>query len=204
MPDAPLTLASLFALDPERLGDEAVAALRSTPGIESLPGLLGCRDRDAVWASAATGIARALHGALDIPLSAILTSAWNSSRELLDYADPAKHPPEETALHTLSEHTIRTVHHPSVELVIDGIHAGEVTFDAELDANINGAILSIQGGRIYEVRVGTCRFTGELKYGDAVLARKTSHEYRFPGAIRIPGGAPIAPRTPAAVPNRAR
>jgi len=192
-----LTLASLFELDPDRLGEAAVGALRSARGVQELPGLLGYRGREDVWASATTCIARALHGALDIPVETLLTGAWNTSRELLKYTDAGKYPPNEPALHTLSEHTIRSTHHPSVELVIDGVPAGRLTFDAEVEAKVESAILVIQGGRIHEVRVGTCRFSGELKYHDALLARKSSAEYRFPGSIRIPGGLAIASRATA-------
>jgi hypothetical protein len=197
MSEAPLTLATLFELDPDRLGEQATAALRSSRGIQDLPGMLGFRDREAVWSSATSCIARALHGALDVPLSAILSGAWNSYRELLEYTDPVRHPPQQAALHTLSEHTIRVTQHPTVELLIDGVRAGRLTFDAELDARIESAVLSIQAGRIYEVRVGTCRFTGKLSYGEALLASRTSAEYHFPGTIAIPGGMPIAPREPA-------
>ncbi len=192
-----LTLASLFDVDAEHLGEEALAALRSARGLQELPGLLRFRESEHVWAGASACVARALHGALDLPLDKLLAGAWNTMRALEQYADPAAYPTDQPVLHTLAEHTIRTSHRPEIEILVDGISAGHLTFDVVLEAKIESAVLVIQAGRIVEVRAGTCRFTGQVKYHDAVLAKKSSAEYRFPGAIRFPGGVPISPRVAA-------
>jgi len=192
-----LTLASLFQLDPDRLGDEAVAALRATPDLPDLPGQLHFPEGEQLWAAASGGIARALHGALDLPLDGPLAGAWNTMRELDQYADRDAYPPDQPVLHTVSEHTIQLSQHPTVVLLANGIVIRRFTFDAVLEARIESAILLIQDAHILEIRAGSCSFTGALRYRDAVLASITSSEYRFPGAIKIPGGLAISPRAEA-------
>ncbi len=189
-----LTLASLYRLDPDHLSRDAVAALRSAEGKKDVPALLHFQGSELVWSHSQSCIARALHTALDVPVEDILTRGWNTLRQLRQYTDPVHYPPDQPVEHILHEHTIRSTHHPGVEVLFDGAAVGRLVFDAVLVVKLKLATLVIQAGRILEIHAGTFSCTGELKYHDALLARLSSEEFSLPGSIRIPGGLAISGR----------
>jgi hypothetical protein len=57
---------------------------------------------------------------LDIPMVKVLFPAWKKYREIMEFADPEKHPPAETSLVYLAEHTVKTEHHPYLQVSYRG------------------------------------------------------------------------------------
>jgi hypothetical protein len=89
----------------------------------------------------------------------VLAQAWAKARELHDYADPAKHPADETSTMFLGEHALATDLHPTVDVILTGLATFELVFTLELQAVLRLAELTIRGGHIVEL--GKC--DAELK-----------------------------------------
>src|SRR5215469_920599 len=57
---------------------------------------------------------------LDIPLLNFLLPAWKKYKEIIEFADSEKYPPNETQLVSLSEHTVSVEHRPYLQVTYRG------------------------------------------------------------------------------------
>jgi hypothetical protein len=187
------TFGSLFALDPDKLSKQANTALRGSDAMRALVGFAGGARADAVGSSAIRNVSAILHDMLDTSLASAVAGAWNTSRELMRYADPREYPPEQAVTCTLSKHTIDVTHQPCVELLYDGQKVGSLLFDLKLELEVGSAVLSIRNGRIYEAVLASCTVSGELSYRTATLIKKTSETFE-PPPIRFSDGIPLRSR----------
>ncbi|MBI4468835.1 MAG: hypothetical protein HY650_05870 [Acidobacteria bacterium] len=122
-----------------------------------------------------------------------MVGAWNKYRPLLKYADRSKYPPEEVALVPLAEHTISSEHHPYVEIMWGEQSLGKLEFGIELEITLEGIVLKNQDGKIKEIKTGTCKVKGTVKYADLVILEKDSEEISLPGPIDLGEGVAIKP-----------
>lgn len=138
----------------------------------------------------------ALLKALDIALDDILGQAWGGWMELRQYADPEQTPPEAVNVVTISNHTIESVHEPSVDIVVRGVPAPVHSFRFEVAArfDVQGVNLEVQGGKITEIRLGSLKLGGSVKLGDRTLLEKNVAEVTLPGAMRLAEPIPILAR----------
>lgn len=131
---------------------------------------------------------------LDVPIGNLIVGAWATARTLAKYSDDRQHPPEEIVLLPLKEHTIKSAHKPSIDVVVNDQSIEAVTFDLDLALTLQGAMLKIQAGRIRELHVGQCAGRGTLKCGATVLVERKTRTVRLPGVLTFPNGVPIRPR----------
>jgi hypothetical protein len=160
------TVAGMSVADllPSRL-DNLDAALQhekaSNANLASLPGV----------AMGAVGqrVDAAVRDALNCDVFQVLAGAWAKARELHDYADETKHPPDEASTVFLGEHGLGVDLHPTVDVTITGLATFELRFTLTLQAALRLAELPIRGGHI--VQLGRCDATLQsvLKYGDIPL-----------------------------------
>ena len=127
---------------------------------------------------------------LHIEIGAILVKAWSEYEEFLEYRDKEKHPPDETSLVSLVEHTIKSEHVPSLKPVINNISLGEIKFGITLELTLKGAVLKIQDGKIMEASIGGCEGKGTVKYRDFTLLERGSGTLVLP-SIDLGEGVPI-------------
>jgi hypothetical protein len=100
---------------------------------------------------------------LDIDLlKGVFIPAWRQHPDLQEYRDLEKHPPGETALVPLVEHSITTSHAPTIEPTLAGRSLGEIEFEVEGEFLIKGAILEVRDAKIMKVRFGGIHGTGTL------------------------------------------
>ncbi len=99
---------------------------------------------------------------LDVGLEAVLGASWTKYQGIQEYADPEEHPPEETALAPLADHTIESSHSPHVDLVIKDAVLATIQLDIELAITLEGVLLKIQGGRILSLEAGSGQVSGSL------------------------------------------
>ncbi len=129
---------------------------------------------------------------LDIDLADIFVRAWNKYRILKDYADPDKHPPEETILAPLGEHTIKSEQRPYIEIFLNEARLATITFQISLSLVLKGIILKIQGGRITEILTGSCQGKGSIKCENQVLFEGETESVVLPGSIKLGNGIAIS------------
>ena len=121
-PEAGLTLSHLL-LDRSDGGDMAPAV-----DLESNLGDLPRETKENI----SKEVLSQLDALLDIGLGDIILGGWVKYQALREYADPAKHPPEETCLVPLAKHEIKSVHEPYVEIVVNEKAVGRISFRIEL------------------------------------------------------------------------
>lgn len=143
------------------------------------------------WLSARSAIDQALQSLLEVSLIDILGGGWNKYRALIEYRDRKKHPSEEVALFPLHEHTITSTHKPQIEIYVNDRRIGSIDFEIQLVLELETAILKIQDGKIWEIQTGSCRGTGILMYGPAVLYERKTSKVQLPKLMSFSKGLAI-------------
>jgi FHA domain len=146
---------------------------------------------DALIAGVSDEVMKNLRGALDINLADVVLEGWGKYKELLQYRDRKRYPPDQTILLPLAHHEIRSVHKPYVDVLLDDKPIGRVTFTVDLRLLFDGVILTIRDATIWEVKAGTCEGRGALKCGAIELVNKRIVKFDLPGRINLPDGFPI-------------
>jgi hypothetical protein len=176
----------------DSLPDPAVVTLEEHSGMADVREQL----RQVTAAGFAEGVrdslADSLKALLNIPLGDVIGAAWGKARELLEYRDKTKHPPEEIAIVPLSQRTIESTHKPYVDILINGTPKGRIDFEVRIALTIESATVKIQNGRIWEIRTGKCKAEGSLKCGPALLAEKKLRPIALPGTVKFAEGLTIA------------
>jgi len=162
---------------PHGIADERVAELRKHIGDDLPVGL---------EASVRSSFDDGLKGVLSTSIGDVVAGGWNHYRELRKSRDPKKHAPEEIVSVPVGKHSISSSHHPRLEMTLNGAPLGPpVVFDIELQLNITAATLKMQGGEIREIRPGSCKGTGTLRWGKALLAKRQTRTVTLPGVITL-------------------
>jgi hypothetical protein len=63
---------------------------------------------------------------------------------------------------------------------------------AEIALDVDAGDLLIQGGRIWELRLGTATARGTLRVEGQEVAKRESEPIALPGTVRFENGIPIA------------
>lgn len=140
---------------------------------------------------------------LDISLLTFFSSAWKKCREILEFADPEKYPPNETELVSLAEHTIKVEHHPYLQVTNRGVALANVrfTFTLAAELTLQGVILKIQNGKIKAIQGGAVKGSGELLLENQSIFKKEFKPYGLLGSIDLGDGISLrdAPEARAAI-----
>jgi hypothetical protein len=131
--------------------------------------------------------------ALDIPLLTFLLPAWKKYREILEFADPEKHPANEVNLVSLVEHTVEVEHHPYLQVTYRGIEIPKAKLEFTLtgDLTLEGVILRIQNGKITAIQGGAVKWSGELLLENKSVLKKESKSYALTGSLALGEGIPL-------------
>ena len=138
---------------------------------------------------------------LNTGIDDVLLASWKKYRGFQEYADPAKHPPEETILVPLAEHTIKSAHRPHVDLKIKDMQVASIELDVHLALKLEGVVLRVQDGKIRDVRAGSCQASGSLRCSvkskagakDLLNVKKETPKLQLAGAINLGSGITIPP-----------
>lgn len=187
MPAIAVTLADLLTdASPARVVAEALtqqekgkleAQIRATPGLS--------------WTVLQDDIGRALGEMLDVDVVDVFCGAWAKLDELQDYLDPQKHPPNESSRVPLRACTIKSTHHPTIEILIGEQCIRRLEFDLVLVLELDAFILRVQDGRIWEITPGEFQGSGRLLLRGVEFARMASRKHRLAGKLEFEKGIPI-------------
>ncbi len=134
-----------------------------------------------------------LRGVLDCDVFGLLAQGWAKARELHEFADPAKHPPDEVSTMFLGEHSLSVEVHPTVDVVIGQLAKFQLVFTVELAAAFRMAELTIQAAHIKQIGKCDCELSAVLKY-DGVELHKPMKSRKFvlnSAMVFIAPGVPI-------------
>jgi hypothetical protein len=192
MSNSQMTIASIFSsrdkgmarIEPKKLeGAASLSALKHS-----------CQEKagDNRWPAALEEVVKKVDHLLDVPLGAVISSAWNKYSLLKNYSNPEKYSPSESFLVPLAEHTIVSRHEPYVDILVGEHHIGRIDFVINISLTLKGSIARVQDGKLKEIRVGDCKAKGTVSYGDVILLEKESDSLELPGSIDLGEGIPVS------------
>lgn len=152
-------------------------------------------------------VADKLKDALDVSIDKILLSAWSQHRDLADDLQKSQQQKNETILVPLADHTIRSTHHPAVEVMVNERRVAAFKFNANLMMRIQRAVLKVQAGEVVGVEAGAWHGVGQLKCGPVTLVEHETQEFALPKLLgqrsEKPAARPKAKAKPEPENNRA-
>ncbi len=125
------------------------------------------------------------------PVAKEIEGGWKKYRQLQQYRDTTKYPPEETILLSLTEHSIASSHHPKIEILAGEVPVGSLEFTITLALKLEGVVLKVRGGKIREISAGRCRGKGSLECAGVALLQKETDPFDLPGRISLGEGIEI-------------
>lgn len=189
--DAPPTVGS-FLLPAGFAGGEEGDFL--DPVLASLAIAAAAIGGSVAWSEVRSEIAAQIAEVLAIDISDVVVAAWEKAEEFREYADPEAHPPDETIVTQLAEHTIDVDFHPSLELVLNDQALPGIALDVFLSLALKGLILKVRGGRVREMSVGSIVARGRLETAGLTILEKESEEIHLPrtrGSDTPPDAPPL-------------
>jgi hypothetical protein len=145
-----------------------------------------------VWGAVKSEAAECLEKALNLDVFEVFGRVWAKARELKEYADVKKYPPDQTVIVHLGKHDLVAKEKPVLDVMIGGVQLPVLEFALNLTAHFEAVALTVRGGRIYTITPGDCSAKAELKYGDAKLASNETPKLHVPGQISLGDGIAIA------------
>lgn len=109
---------------------------------------------------------------LRLDVFGLLFKAWAAIRELRDYADPAKHPPAETAILRWGKCSIKAPQGLDLKLKVAGVSVPLLRLTIDLKADFHSLALTIRDGAIHKVTPGPACASAALNYGKVPLVKE--------------------------------
>ncbi|MGI9510810.1 MAG: hypothetical protein ACR2QJ_15830 [Geminicoccaceae bacterium] len=128
-------------------------------------------------------VADKLKDALDVGINQILLSAWSQHRDLVNDLERSNSLKDETILVPLADHTIRSTHHPAVEVMVNDRRVAAFKFNANLMMRIQSAVLKVEAGEVVGVESGAWHGVGQLKCGPVTLVEHETKEFALPRSL---------------------
>lgn len=188
--DKRTTVSDFFAL---RIMDPSgkKSAIETIRKVSELKDKLAREAKVVKWPVVFDEIVGKIDDILDLDMGDLITTAWNKYRVLHEYADKEKYAPTETFLVPLAEHTIKSVHRPSIEILVNENPIGKIAFEINLSLTLKGCTVKIQDGKMKEIKTGACQGKGTIKCEDLLILEKETESFQLPGLMNLGEGVPI-------------
>jgi hypothetical protein len=196
--DGTITLRELFKVDPNEITARARSGMDLYQGAKELKESVKKEARAIRWPWVRDLVADKARDVLNLNVVDVLAEAWKKYAEIEKYADSQKYGPEESILVPLAEHTVKSKHHPYVEILLHEKPIGRVEFDLEFSLTLEGFVLKIQDGIIREIQTGSAKGEGKLTLATVALLKRETKPIDFPGHIPLGQGIPLRGRGRAA------
>lgn len=125
-------------------------------------------------------IATVANGLLHLDLEDILMSGWRKYTELTKAAERTLDTPGSEEIVFLATHRIVSTHHPSVDLLVDGVKVHTFIFELKVIFDLNCVAAVLRQGDLVAMRGGECVVTVTL------TLEKTPLELSRKGRIDLP------------------
>ena len=137
------------------------------------------------WPAAIPDLLAEVAELFEIPISDIFIASWKKSDGLQAEIEASRKAPEETSILSLSEHTVTSEFHPTIDVRIPGKEIKSLQFTTRLSLTLEGFTLRVSNGRITHINAGRYGGKGSIHYGDLCLAVKEFKQQALPLAIPI-------------------
>jgi hypothetical protein len=185
MSDSRQTLTSFFGTAGVAALQQGATAVSASPALAGLAQRLATQVEMFSWPGLLGDILAKAPDLLELDPSKILANAWARDAEFRKYADPELYPPDETVLVELVHHVIKSTQEPKLEIVAANKVLDTVDFKLAMAITIEGAILHIRDGKIWEVALGNCTASGSLSCEGLSLFERKSEPFKLPGKLEF-------------------
>ena len=173
MDDRSYTLREFFSVRSKLGSPEIKSSLEKSDRIASLREKVLNVVGKSGWPMALEEIYKKTADLLDIRIIDLLVGGWNTYQGLKKYLDNEKYAPTQSILVPLAEHTVKSEHHPQIEIFINDEPVGTIAFEITLSFTGRGVILLVQDGRIKGVKISRTWFI-PLKEVERILGPRKS------------------------------
>ena len=186
------TINDIFELSPQALTKKQLAHAEKLPEMKKVESEVEKLGEAKSWRRYLAQEGGKLNELLDVNLGRVVAGAWNKHQDLRKYCEETKYKPNETVRVSLVDHKIRSNHAPHIDFLVNGVKTGELKFDVKITLAIQGLELSIKGGRIRSLLVGSCKATGEVLLEGMRIAKQSSKKIELGDEISLGKGIAIA------------
>lgn len=134
-------------------------------------------------------------GFLDLELGELLVSGWRKYTELVKAADRTLAAPDSKEVVTLATHQVSSVHHPSIELLVDEVKVYTFVFELTVEFNLVGVVAVVQRGELVALRSGECTVTVTFTLEGAPVLRPRTARVDLPLVVTPNPAIPLLRRT---------
>jgi hypothetical protein len=187
MTDATLTLGELFEVDPHELCTRVGSGIDVHHAADSARQAIAKEASSIRWPWVRDAVAEKSRDVLDLNVVDVLVAGWKRYMDIEQYADQNKYGHEEI-LAPLATHTLRSQHHPYLQILLKEREVDRVTFDLDFSLNLEGFVLKIRDARIVEILTGSGTGEGALSVKQVSLWDRELKPVRFPGHLSLGQG----------------
>jgi hypothetical protein len=185
------TLEQFFDFTEKSIAPEKLSVIDSSDAVSGIREKMSKAHTVAKLPAVRNETVKKIGDLLNISLPHIMVGAWNKHRMLVKYSDKERYGTDETIMAPLTEHTIKSVHKPYLEIYINDTLVGKVDFSVTVALTIKGLTLKIRNGKIMEILAGSCVGKGTIKCEGIVILEKKSQAIPLPGSIKLGEGIPV-------------
>jgi hypothetical protein len=146
---------------------------------------LVARLAETQWSILPDQVAEHVCGFLEENIVEIFASVWSHFHELKKQARETRHDPDATTDVELSSHEFSYEMEPSVELLLDGVHVKTIPFRVAMTCTVEGLVLGLKKGAVYQVRSGRCNTKAEIRCAGKLVWERPLFGTNLPGALRL-------------------
>ncbi len=176
-----LTIANLFALSREHPVE--LATNLDAKNFKAVEAKAQSFSKPVSWDALRTPIAGQMTAALFTKVVGGWVAAWQTWDQVKDKAQKSRLSPTAPFTCTLLEHTIESIFHPYVKVLLGEEPIQEIDFDVTLDTQIDGVILDLLAGSLVSIRPGRCQWSGSIAVQGTSLIKRPVAQLDLPGRI---------------------
>jgi len=128
---------------------------------------------------------------LNLDLGDVLMSGWRKYTELTKAAERTLATPGSEEVVILATHRVVSTHHPSVELLIDGIKVHTFVFELKVVFDLNGVTAVLRRGHLVSLRGGECLVTATLTLEGTPLELSRKGRINLPLLVQLHRPIPL-------------
>ena len=166
-----LTLRNLVLHGKPTLPEQARAALSRNSKVGAARKMVESGAGAGAWAAGLESLEAWTAKALDLEISDLIAWAWNTQNSVREAMQRTAQDPDRVENVPLATHTIKSTHHPYIEISLGDIPIQTITFDLTAEIDLEGAVLTIQQGAIDSVTPGSCKGNLELALEGVEVSR---------------------------------
>jgi hypothetical protein len=171
-----------------------VAVIEAAKNVKTLKTVLEKPLPLTQWAASAGQVIALLRKELsDLSIPELLAKGWLKYDGFRAYCKEPEHPPATRYVVPLFKHSISSKHRPVIELRLDGVPSGKVTFEVELSIEFEEVAVVIQNKRFMAVETGAAQAKGTIKCEGTQILEHKLEKIKLPGHISFGDGYLIDP-----------